>query len=54
MVAVAAVFRQVLYGALEVAEADARLAALCEGTGLANGFYHGTAGYRRIAMAAPA
>lgn len=54
MVAVASVFRQVLDGALEVAEADARLAALCEGTGLANGFYHGTAGYRRIAMAAPA
>jgi len=37
-----------------VPEADARLAALCDGTDLSNGFYHGAAGYRRIALAAPA
>ena len=54
MVAVAGLFRAVLDGALAVAEADTRLDALCEGTGLSNGFYHGTAGYRRIAMAVPA
>src|SRR6056297_4244138 len=54
MAAVAGVFRAVLDGALSAGEADARLAALCDGTGLSNGFYHGAAGYRRIAMAAPA
>ena len=54
MVGVAGLFRAVLDGTLAVPEADARLAALCEGTGLSNGFYHGAAGYRRIALAAPA
>ena len=51
MVAVARVFRATLDRTLSVAEADVRLAALCGDTGLSNGFYHGTAGYRRIAMA---
>lgn len=53
MVAVAKLFRDALDGRLPVEEADARLAALSGDAGLSNGFYHGTAGYRRIAMAAP-
>ena len=54
MVAVAGVFRDILDGALSTDEADHRLAALSGSVRLSNGFYHGTAGYRRIAMAAPA
>lgn len=53
MVAVASVFRDVLTGKASAAEADSRLAALSGDVGLSNGFYHGEAGYRRIAMAAP-
>lgn len=53
MVAVAEVFRAVLDGAQDVGGGDARLAAIAGDTGLSNGFYHGSAGYRRIAMAAP-
>ncbi|MEN8740206.1 MAG: U32 family peptidase [Phaeobacter gallaeciensis] len=54
MVAVAQVFRDVLDGRVATGEADARLAMLSGDAGLSNGFYHGTAGYRRIAAAAPA
>ncbi len=54
MVAVAQVFRDVLDGRGPTGEADARLATLSGDAGLSNGFYHGTAGYRRIAAAAPA
>jgi len=54
MVAVARVFRDALDGRLPLGEADARLAALSGDAGLSNGFYHGAAGYRRIAVAAPA
>ena len=54
MVAVAQVFRDVLDGRVPTGEADARLATLSGDAGLSNGFYHGTAGYRRIAAAAPA
>lgn len=54
MVAVAQVFRDVLDGRVPTGEADARLATLSGHAGLSNGFYHGTAGYRRIAAAAPA
>ncbi len=54
MISVAQVFRDALDGQLPLAEADARLADLSEGAGLSNGFYHGKAGYRRIAMAASA
>jgi collagenase-like PrtC family protease len=54
MVAVAQWFRDVLDGRVPTGEADARLATLSGGAGLSNGFYHGTAGYRRIAAAAPA
>lgn len=52
MVAVAQVFRDALDGRTPLPEADAELAALTGDTGLSNGFYHGEAGYRRIAMAA--
>ena len=54
MVVVAQVFRDVLDGRVPTGEADARLAMLSGDAGLSNGFYHGTAGYRRIAAAAPA
>ncbi|WP_425101379.1 ubiquinone anaerobic biosynthesis protein UbiV [Tropicibacter sp. S64] len=54
MVAVAQVFRDVLDGLVPAGEADARLATLSGDEGLSNGFYHGTAGYRRIAAAASA
>ena len=53
MVGVARVFRSVLDGRADRDEAEAALAALCPETGFSNGFYHGEAGYRRIAMAAP-
>lgn len=54
MVAVTQVFRDVLDGRMPTGEADACLATLSGDTGLSNGFYHGTAGYRRIAAAAQA
>lgn len=54
MVAVARLFRGVADGRLAPGEADARLASLCRGARFGNGFYHGTAGYRRIAAAAEA
>jgi collagenase-like PrtC family protease len=53
MAAVASVFRDVLDGTLSADEADRRVAALSGDAELSNGFYHGAAGYRRIAMAAP-
>lgn len=53
MVAVAQVFRDALDGRQPLDEADARLAALSGDAGVSNGFYHGAAGYRRIAAAAP-
>lgn len=52
MAGVAGLFRAVLDSRTEVAEADAGLRALCDGTAFSNGFYHGVAGYRRIAAAA--
>lgn len=54
MVGVAQVFRETVDGRLSPDEATARLTALCGDTRRSNGFYHGVAGYRRIAMAAPA
>ena len=54
MVSVATAFRDALDGCVPIDEAEAQLAALTGNTGLSNGFYHGTAGYRRIAAAAPA
>lgn len=54
MVAVTQVFRDVLDGRMPTGEADACLATLSGDAGLSNGFYHGTAGYRRIAAAAQA
>jgi collagenase-like PrtC family protease len=53
MVAVAQVFRDTLDGRYSTDEADARLAELAGNSRLSNGFYHGAAGYRRIAAAAP-
>ena len=54
MVAVASVFRGALDGATGADEAEAALRALCGAAPFSNGFYHGEAGYRRIAAAAPA
>jgi len=54
MVEVAWAFRDVLDGACSAEEADSRLRAMCGSAGLSNGFYFGTAGYRRIEGAAPA
>lgn len=45
MVAVAALFRAVLAGGLDPAEAGARLAALCPGAEFANGYVHGREGH---------
>ena len=53
MVAAAQVFRDTLDGRYSTDEADARLAELAGNARLSNGFYHGAAGYRRIAAAAP-
>lgn len=52
MVAVATLFRDRLDGRCDAGEAMARLAELCPQTPFSNGFFHGTAGYRRIAAAA--
>lgn len=54
MVAVAALFHAALAGRIATDEADRQLRTLCTDTGFSNGFYHGQAGYRRIASAAPA
>lgn len=54
MVAVSACYRAVLEGRQSAEEAGAALRALCGATAFSNGFYHGTAGYRRIANALPA
>lgn len=53
MVAVSEVFRAHLDGTIGLDEAEAALAGICPGVRFSNGFYHGTAGYRRIAMSAP-
>lgn len=52
MVAVADIFRSVLDGTLHTDEADRQLAELCGAVTLSNGFYYGTAGYRRMQMTA--
>ncbi len=52
MVGVATVFRSVLDCEATTTEADMRLRDLCDGTTFSNGFYHGIAGYRRIAATA--
>ncbi|MEO1140211.1 MAG: U32 family peptidase [Pseudomonadota bacterium] len=54
MVAVATAFRDVLDGRLAASAADAALREICMDVPFSNGFYHGEAGYRRIAMATPA
>ncbi len=50
MVTVAQIFRDALDRRVSLPEADAHLAALTGDAGLSNGFYHGEAGYRRIAI----
>lgn len=52
MVAVASAFRGALNGSIELGEADASLHDLCGNVPFSNGFYHGQAGYRRIARTA--
>lgn len=54
MVAVAFACRSVLDGARDALEAEAALREACGETSFSNGFYHGQAGYRRIANAVPA
>jgi len=49
MVAVAQVFRNCLDGRVDLQAAESELAALCPQTTFSNGFYHGVAGYKRIA-----
>lgn len=53
MVAVARAFRGALEGTLDQQAAEEVLRDACTDTPFSNGFYHGQAGYRRIAMAAP-
>jgi collagenase-like PrtC family protease len=52
MAAVAEVFAGCLAGQLSTNEARERLSDICHGTGFSNGFFHGTAGYRRIERSA--
>ncbi|WP_417806361.1 ubiquinone anaerobic biosynthesis protein UbiV [Thioclava sp.] len=54
MVAVACAFRGALDETIALEEAEASLCELCGTTRFSNGFYHGQAGYRRIAMASQA
>ncbi|SES98667.1 U32 family peptidase [Oceanicella actignis] len=51
MAAAANLFRALLDARLSAAEAEARLREICGDAPLSNGFYHGKAGYRRIARA---
>lgn len=53
MVSVAQIYRDGLDGVLSGDEADAKLRRACADVPFSNGFYHGQAGYRRIAQAAP-
>lgn len=52
MVAVAGTVRDLLDGRLDPAGAEAALRRICVAVPFSNGFYHGQAGYRRIAAAA--
>lgn len=54
MVGVARAMRDALEAAIPVSEAEARLRQLCGDTPFSNGFYHGIAGYRRMAAAVSA
>ncbi|WP_235816263.1 ubiquinone anaerobic biosynthesis protein UbiV [Phaeovulum vinaykumarii] len=53
MVEVASVFRSVLDGARDPLEAETALREACGEVRFSNGFYHGQAGYRRIANVVP-
>ena len=48
MTAVATVFQNKIDGVIDLEEADNRLAQICLGCNFSNGFFHGTAGYRKI------
>ena len=50
MVAVARTFRAALGGAIDVAEAEARLEALCPVADFANGYFHGQPGHALVEM----
>ena len=50
MVAVSHLYRHCMDGKISVTEAKRKLQALCAGVPLSNGFFHGEAGYRQIAM----
>ncbi|SHE94111.1 Collagenase-like protease, PrtC family [Ruegeria intermedia] len=52
MVAVAGTVRDLLDDRLDPAGAEAALRRICDAVPFSNGFYHGQAGYRRIAAAA--
>ncbi|WP_313136104.1 ubiquinone anaerobic biosynthesis protein UbiV [Paracoccus jeotgali] len=52
MTAVAHLFRDVADARLDAAEAEARLQELCTDKVFSNGFWHGTAGYRRMSALA--
>jgi len=54
MVGVARAVRDMLDAAISVTEAEARLRQLCGDTPFSNGFYHASAGHRRIGAAMPA
>lgn len=49
MVAVSGVYHELISGGIDTEEADSRLGTICTGIRFSNGFFHGTAGYRRIA-----
>lgn len=51
MVTVAQIYRSALDGSFDLPEAEAKLREICGETRFSNGFFHGEAGYRRIANA---
>ncbi len=53
MVAVTQVYRRALERRIDLPEAEAVLHEICGGAPFSNGFFHGEAGYRRIANANP-
>lgn len=52
MMAVIDIFTACIAGQIPARGARKRLGEVCRGTGFSNGFFHGTAGYRRIERAA--
>lgn len=54
MVFVSGIFKRTLMGTVALDEAEISLREACGDVPFSNGFFYGQAGYRRIAMAAPA